>query len=51
VSLRVRSLDRREALRRRKGAPHAQSKLGRIVGHLTDDQPLGLVQIDHTLRT
>lgn len=43
------ALDPREALSRRKGARHAQRKLARIVGHLTEEQPLGLVQVDHTL--
>lgn len=48
VDLRLRSLDRREVLRRRKGARAAREKLGRVVGHLSEDHPLGLVQIDHT---
>jgi putative transposase len=49
VTRRIEAVDRRKALRRRKGAVHAQRKLGRIVGRLSEDQPLGLVQIDHTL--
>lgn len=48
VDQRLRSLDRREVLRRRKGTRAAREKLGRVVGHLSEDQPLGLVQIDHT---
>ena len=49
VTLRVQSLDTREVLRRRKGASYVRRRFGRIVGHLSEDQPLGLVQIDHTL--
>jgi putative transposase len=49
ISQRLAALDPREVLRRRKGARHARRKLGRIVGHLTEEQPLGLVQVDHTL--
>jgi putative transposase len=49
ITPRVRAWDLHEVLRRRKGAAYARSKLGRIVGHLTEDEPLGLVQIDHTL--
>ncbi len=47
--LRLRALDQREVLRRRKGASHARRKLGRIVGRLSEEYPLGLVQVDHTL--
>lgn len=47
--LRLRALDQQEVLRRRKGAGHARRRLGRIVGHLSEEHPLGLVQIDHTL--
>lgn len=49
VMLRLRALDQQEVLRRRKGAGHARRRLGRIVGHLSEEHPLGLVQIDHTL--
>jgi len=49
VTLRLSALDRHELLRRRKGANHARRKLGRIVGRLSEEHPLGLVQIDHTL--
>ncbi len=49
ITPRVRARDQLEVLRRRKGAAFARSKLGRIVGRLTEDEPLGLVQIDHTL--
>jgi putative transposase len=49
VTLRVKALNRREVLRRRKGAAHARRTLGRIVGRLSEGQPLGLVQVDHTL--
>jgi putative transposase len=49
ITPRVRARDQHEVLRRRKGAAFARSKLGRIVGHLTEEMPLGLVQIDHTL--
>ena len=49
ITPRVRARDQQEVLRRRKGAAFARSKLGRIVGHLTEEMPLGLVQIDHTL--
>lgn len=46
---RVRARDRRQALTLRKGAAFARSKLGLIVGYLSAEIPLGLVQIDHTL--
>jgi len=46
---RIGDRNQREVLRRRKGAAHARDKLGMIVGGLTEDEPLGLVQIDHTL--
>jgi len=49
VAARLRFRDQREVLRKRKGAAHARNKLGRIVGRLSEDRPLGLVQIDHTL--
>ncbi|WP_377082701.1 Mu transposase C-terminal domain-containing protein [Roseomonas xinghualingensis] len=49
VAPRVRALDRREVVRRREGAAAARSRLGLIVGRLSEDKPLGLVQIDHTL--
>ena len=49
VMRRLRAFDQQEVLRRRKGADHARRKLGRIVGHLSEEHPLGLVQIDHTL--
>jgi putative transposase len=49
VAPRVRALDRHDVLRRREGAAVARAKLGRLVGHLSEDRPLGLVQIDHTL--
>ena len=49
VTQRVAALDPRELLRRRRGARHARRKLGRIAGHLTEERPLGLVQVDHTL--
>jgi putative transposase len=49
IARRLRSRDQVEVLRRRSGARQARNKLGRIVGRLAEDQPLGLVQIDHTL--
>jgi putative transposase len=49
VARRLQDVDRRELLRRREGAARARGKLGRIVGRLSEDQPLGLVQVDHTL--
>ncbi|WP_376093938.1 Mu transposase C-terminal domain-containing protein (plasmid) [Roseomonas sp. CCTCC AB2023176] len=49
VTLRVRALDRVKVLRRRSGAAHARRKLGLIAGHLTEERPLALVQVDHTL--
>lgn len=49
IAPRVRSLNRYEVLRRREGSAVARAKLGRLVGRLTADAPLGLVQIDHTL--
>jgi putative transposase len=49
VIRRLRAIDQQEVLRRRKGADHARRKLGRVVGRLSEEHPLGLVQIDHTL--
>jgi len=49
VTSRLQARDQREVLRRRRGAAYARRKLGRIVGRLSEDEPLGLVQIDHTL--
>ena len=49
ITSRIRAHDQQEVLRRRRGAAYARSKLGRIVGRLAEDQPLGLVQVDHTL--
>ena len=49
VAARVRLHDQREVLRRRYGAAHARNSLGRVVGRLAADEPLSLVQIDHTL--
>ena len=49
VAKRVEALDPREVARRRRGAAYARRKFGRIVGHLREDQPLGLIQVDHTL--
>jgi putative transposase len=49
VAARLRAHDQQEVLRRRHGAAYARSKLGRLVGRLTADEPLSLVQIDYTL--
>lgn len=49
VTPRLRDRNQRDVLRRRKGAAHARNKLGLIVGGLNEDEPLALVQIDHTL--
>jgi len=49
VAARVRLHDQREALRSRHGPAHARNRLGRVVGRLRADEPLSLVQIDHTL--
>ena len=49
VTVRIRQRDQRLVLRQRLGAAFARAKLGRVVGHLSLDEPLGLVQIDHTL--
>ena len=49
VSQRIKDIDAREVTSRRKGATYARRKLGPVVGHLTEDRPLGLVQVDHTL--
>ncbi|MFC7738566.1 hypothetical protein ACFQX4_22800 [Roseomonas sp. GCM10028921] len=49
VAARVRLHDQREVLRCRQGAAHARNRLGRVVGKVRADEPLSLVQIDHTL--
>ena len=49
VAARVRLHDQREVLRRRHGPAHARNRLGRVVERLRADEPLSLVQIDHTL--
>jgi putative transposase len=49
VAARLRLHDQQEVLRRRHGAAHAHGRLGRLVGRLTADAPLRLVQIGHTL--
>ena len=49
VAGRLDALDPYEVMRRRKGAATARRTFGRIRGHLEESQPLGLVQIDHTL--
>ena len=49
VAGRLDALDPYEVMRRRKGAATARRTFGRIRGHLEKSQPLGLVQIDHTL--
>jgi hypothetical protein len=47
ITPRVRAWDQHEALRRRKSAAFARSKLGRMVGHLTEEMPLGVRSIIH----
>jgi putative transposase len=49
VAARIRLHDQREVFRRRQGPAHAPNRLGRVVGRLRADEPLSLVQIDHTL--
>jgi putative transposase len=49
VARRLVTLNQKDVLRLREGASVARRKLGRIVGRLTEEWPLGLVQIDHTL--
>jgi putative transposase len=49
VAARIRLHDQREVLRRRQGAAHERNRLGRVVGRLRADEPLSLVQTDHTL--
>jgi putative transposase len=48
VTARIRLRDQVEVLRRRHGDAR-RAKLGRIVGRLSIDGPLGVVQVDHTL--
>lgn len=45
VTLRTRALDRRKTLCRRGGGARARRELGRIVGRLSADRPLELVQM------
>jgi hypothetical protein len=49
VVARLHVRNQRDVLRMHMGAARARSKLGRIVGRLSEDRPLGLVQIDHTV--
>jgi putative transposase len=49
VTARIRLRDQVEVLRRRHGDAHVRAKLGRIVDRLSIDEPLGVVQVDHTL--
>ena len=49
ITSRVCAPDQHEVPRRRKGAAFARNELERIVGHLTKEMPLGLVQVNHTL--
>lgn len=49
VLARVQSRSVRDLLMKREGISSARAKTTRIVGQLTVEEPLGLVQIDHTL--
>ena len=49
VLARVQSRSVRDLLMKREGIASARAKTTRIVGQLTVEEPLGLVQIDHTL--